>query len=87
MYSVVVRPRILRQIERLPAPARVRAGILLEQLREKGPLQPDWPNYSKLGPDKYHCHLSHDWVACWYWRKGTIEIEVYYVGSRQDTPY
>jgi len=87
MYSVVVRRRVLRQIERVPQSVRRRLAILLEQLGEKGPLQPGWANYGKLSPNKYHCHLTRDWVACWYWQKGTIEIEVYYVGSRQDAHY
>ena len=26
-------------------------------------------------------------VACWTCRKGEIEIEVYYVGSREKAPY
>ncbi len=49
--------------------------------------QPSWPNYSPLGEDNYHCHLKYRWVACWKWFKDTIEIEVYYVGSRSKTPY
>ena len=35
----------------------------------------------------YHCHLSKDWVACWRWEKSTVEIEVYYAGSRENAPY
>ena len=41
----------------------------------------------ELGSVTYHCHLSRDWVACWRWEKRTIEIEVYYAGSRKDAPY
>ena len=87
MYSVLVSKRVLRRIERMPESVGKRLAVLVEQLRQRGPVQPAWPNYSKLGPDRYHCHLSRNWVACWYWRKGTVEIEVYYVGSRQDAPY
>ena len=87
MFTVVLAGRAIRQAGRIPKPIRIRLAILSERLAEKGPFQPDWPNYGKLGPNKYHCHLSHDWVACWYWNKGSQEIEVYYVGSRQDAPY
>ena len=52
-----------------------------------GPIRGNWPSYSRLGRVTYHCHLSRDWVACWRWEKGTIEIEVYYAGSREDAPY
>ena len=47
----------------------------------------DWANYSKIGKDKYHCHLSYSYVACWNYEKSGITIEVYYVGSRENAPY
>ncbi len=87
MYRVLISRRILKRIKRIPESIQTRLAILVEQLREKGPLQPGWADYGKLGPNKYHCHLSRSWVACWYWEKGTIDIEVYYVGSRQNAPY
>jgi hypothetical protein len=71
----------------MPEPIQKRLVALVEQLQESGPMQPEWPNYGKLSLNRYHCHLSRDWVACWYYQKGTVEIEVYYVGSRQNAPY
>jgi mRNA-degrading endonuclease RelE of RelBE toxin-antitoxin system len=87
MYLVLISKRVQKQIERIPEPARKRLVAFVEQLQERGPIQPAWPNYGKLSLNRYHCHLSHDWVACWYYEKGTVEIEVYYVGSRQNAPY
>ena len=87
MYSVFLSKQAQKQIDRMPRAIARKLAILIEQLQEKGPFQPQWLNYSKLGPDSYHCHLSYSWVACWYWTKGTLEIEVYYVGSREDAPY
>lgn len=87
MFTVVLVGRAIRQAERVPQPIQDRLAALAQQLSEKGPFQPDWPNYGKLGPETYHCHLKHDWVACWRREKGSKEIEVYYVGSRQDAPY
>ena len=87
MYLVLISKRVQKQIERIPEPTRKRLVALVEQLQERGPIQPAWPNYGKLSLSRYHCHLSHDWVACWYYEKGTVEIEVYYVGSRQNAPY
>ena len=60
---------------------------LAEDLRDKGPIQNNWKNFSSLGKGKYHCHLSYHWVACWSNEKGTIKIEVYYAGSREAAPY
>lgn len=54
---------------------------------EYGPVQPDYKNYSKLGKDKFHCHLSYHWVACWQLVDGAYVVEVYYVGSREGAPY
>lgn len=61
--------------------------ILRNDLIVNGPYQVKRPNYSPLGNNKFHCHLTYDYVACWKWDKGTIEIEVYYVGSREKAPY
>ena len=60
---------------------------LINDLTEKGPVQINWPNYSKLSKDEYHCHLSYSWVACWKCEKESILIEVYYAGSREKAPY
>ena len=31
--------------------------------------------------------LAYHWVACWRNENGSIVVEVYYVGSREDAPY
>jgi len=85
-YQVLMRKRVIKQAEALPENIRARFQALVYDLRQTGPHQPSWPNYSKL-TDGYHCHLTHHWVACWRYDKGTITIEVYYVGSRQNAPY
>jgi hypothetical protein len=57
-------------------------------LERGGPSAPYyWQNYSKLGENEYHCHLTYHYVACWRHEKETITIEVYYAGSREDAPY
>jgi len=60
---------------------------LIDDLKIKGPFQPGWLNYGKLGENEYHCHLSRKWVACWRNEKNTVIIEVYYAGSRENAPY
>lgn len=86
-YQVRVRKDVLKGVERLPMPVQRRLDRLLLDLIQKGPYRFDWPNYSRLSDGRYHCHLNPAYVACWKYEKGTIEIEVYYAGSRQSAPY
>jgi mRNA-degrading endonuclease RelE of RelBE toxin-antitoxin system len=85
--QVTIRRKIEKNIYRLPEDVKKLFYLLVEDLKADGAYQNTWPNYSLLGENKYHCHLKHKWVACWTWFKGSIEIEVYYVGSREKAPY
>ena len=87
MYQVLLGKRVLKRIERLPQGIQEKLGNLVQDLQSGGPVQPMWPNYGRLSQNKYHCHLSLRWVACWYHDKGTLRIEVYYAGSRENAPY
>ena len=71
----------------MPKGVQLRFDLLMQDLEQKGPQQPNWPNYSKLGPNQYHCHLTYKWVACWRCEKKSIKIEVYYAGPRENAPY
>jgi len=87
MYEVLVKKKVLKTIENIPKHIQKKMVNLVEDLREKGPIRSEWPNYSKLGETNYHCHLSRKWVACWFCEKKTFIIEVYYAGSRENAPY
>ena len=87
MYNVVIKRKMLRNLRKMPEQIQKKMGNLVEDLRDKGPIRNDWPNYGKLGAERYHCHLAHHWVACWYWERNSITIEVYYAGSRENAPY
>jgi len=87
MYRVLLPGKVSRSVEKLPRPTQQRLANLIEDLRNEGPIQLGWPNYGRLSAGRYHCHLSYRWVACWYHAKGTLVIEVYYVGSRENAPY
>lgn len=42
--------------------------LLVMEINLKGPERFDWPNYSKLSEDTYHCHLKKGkptYIACW----------------------
>lgn len=86
-FNVFLPKKVLKQLDRIPEAVQDTFLALVEDLKAKGPIQHTWPNFSKLGVNKYHCHLSYSWVACWWSEKGTIQIEVTYVGSRQNAPY
>lgn len=64
------------------------AQLLLEL--GSGPEKPHWPNYGKLGPMTYHCHLKKGrptYVVCWTADKKNKLIEVYYAGTHENAPY
>ena len=58
---------------------------------KKGPEQPSWKHYSKLGKtNEYHCHLKRGkptYVACWIAYKKNKTIEVHYAGTHENAPY
>lgn len=86
-YSVLVKKSVLKNIVKLPVHIQQKLAVLIDDLKDSGPAAHHWPNYSKLSEDRYHCHLARKWVACWRMEEGTIEIEVYYAGSRENAPY
>ena len=87
LYRVVVTKSAQKSIEKMPKREQVNMYALITELRERGAIRKNWPNFSSLGDNKYHCHLSYKWVACWTWEKESIVIEVYYAGSREKAPY
>jgi mRNA-degrading endonuclease RelE of RelBE toxin-antitoxin system len=87
-WKVNLTRKALKAIEKLPLRERSILDALLKDLSLRGPVLPDWKNYSKLGVDTYHCHLSYKWVACWRLDRRELKlIEVYYAGSRENAPY
>lgn len=72
------------------AAAKSYAFLLLE-LRKLGPNRFDWPNYTKMHNEEYHCHIEKGrptYVVCWRIidKKQKI-IEVYYAGTHEKAPY
>ena len=88
MWEVVFHKKAVKQLGKLPKLEQTKLQFLVKDLMVNGPTLPAWPNYSKLGPNLYHCHLSYKWVACWEKKGNELKlIEIYYVGSREDAPY
>lgn len=86
-YKVRIKRKASRGLVKLPASIRKLLFLLIEDLKADGPIQKSWRNFSPLGKNTYHCHLTYSYVACWTWQEGEIVIEVYYVGSREKAPY
>jgi len=86
-YKVSINKKAEKNLSNLPKVASKKLALLLVELEKLGPVRANWQNYSKLGVRKHHCHLLYNWVACWEETKQGIEIEVYYVGSRESAPY
>jgi len=86
-YRVKIKKKVNRGLKKLPTNVQKLLFLLVEDLKADGPIQKSWDNFSPLGNDKYHCHLNYRYVSCWNYRQREIEIEVYYVGSREKAPY
>lgn len=86
-YKVIWKRKIDRQVSEMPEAEQKKFALLVKDLENKGPIQKNWPNFSDLGKNTYHCHLSYHWVSCWYCEKKSIVVEVTYAGSREKAPY
>ena len=86
-YKVKIKKKVNRGLKKLPTNVQKLLFLLVEDLKADGPIQKSWNNSPPLENDKYHCHLNYRYAACWNYRQGEIEIEVYYVGSREKAPY
>jgi mRNA-degrading endonuclease RelE of RelBE toxin-antitoxin system len=49
-HEVLMSRRVQKQVERVPESTRKRLVALVEQLQERGPVQPGWPHYGRLSP-------------------------------------
>ncbi len=88
MWQVNIHKQAIKRARKMPKREQQLFRALVKDLTVTGALQTSWPNYSKLGGRKHHCHLSYKWVACWEESEGELYlIDVYYVGSREDAPY
>ena len=63
-YEVRIDRKVERGLGKLPASVQETIDYLLRDLKEIGPIQKEWKNFSNLGKNKYHCHLQSKYVAC-----------------------
>ena len=90
-WHITVRTRTAKHIQFLPARVRQSLDLLLADLATRGPVRGNWPNYSKLGDDRHHCHSKKGhptYVAVWVVTDAQApQIEVTYVGTHANAPY
>ena len=85
-----------KQLDALPEKIRIKMTVLAKEISESGPIRRNWHNFGSLKgrglPDNaYHCHLKEGqptYVSCWYVvNKELKKVEVFYVGTHENTPY
>ncbi|MDR1420707.1 MAG: hypothetical protein LBI86_10065 [Treponema sp.] len=86
-YDVHMPKKLEKTLRKMPENARRTLFHLVNDIRETGPVRPEYHNYSRLGKNTYHCHLAYNWIACWRNENDTCIVEVEYVGSREKAPY
>jgi len=88
MFKVLMSRKVARAAAAMPKAQQERLALLVDDIKQNGPVRPNWPNYGVLaGTNTHHCHLSHKWVACWVETEKGITVEVTYAGSRGSAPY
>ena len=90
-WTVVLHPKVVKMVPRLPKRIQEVLELLLRELEENGPVRGTWPNYGKLTATCHHCHLKKGhptYVAVWDVRDRQLHvIEVIYVGTHEKAPY
>jgi mRNA-degrading endonuclease RelE of RelBE toxin-antitoxin system len=61
-YEVRIKKKVARGLDRLPKGVQQLLFLLVADLQADGPIQKSWRNFSSLGPDRFHCHLTYRYV-------------------------
>ena len=90
-WTVVIQKRARKQIQDLPQPVYDTLFLLVTDIQQSGPVQGQWPNYSKLSDNRHHCHIKKGkpcYVVVWQVTDKKIKlIEVQYAGTHEKAPY
>ena len=90
-WSVNLSGRVVKKLTKLPETVKTSLVALIRDIQDKGPVRGNWPNYSRLGGNRHHCHLKKGkttYVAIWQIIDKEIRIvEVSYVGTHEKAPY
>jgi hypothetical protein len=89
LWAVKLSRRTDRNLDSLPNPVKGALALLISDIEAGGPVRGNWPNYSRLGPRRHHCHLKKGrptYVAVWE-EIGARLVEVTYAGTHEKAPY
>ncbi len=90
-WRVVIARRAEKNLDLLPKPVLAALALLMTDIEAGGPVRGDWPNYSKLGSGRHHCHLKKGrptYVAVWEESAAGVRVvEVTYAGTHGKAPY
>ena len=90
-WHVNLSKRAFKQVKKLPENVKSSLVALIREIEEGGPIRGNWPNYSKLGINRHHCHLKKGkptYVAIWQViDKHVCIVEITYVGTHEKAPY
>ena len=91
MWNVKIHPKADKMLSKMPRRIVQLFEQLVREMRLKGPVAGDWPNYGKLDRNRHHCHLKKGrptYVSVWWVVKAESKaIEVTYVGTHEKAPY
>jgi len=80
-----------KRVRDLPVNVQNILIALKKDMEVNGPIRGNWPNFSALSGDRYHCHLKKGhptYVAIWEVIDKKIKlIEVIYAGTHEKAPY
>ena len=90
-WSVNLSKKAVKALKKLPENVKISFIALIREIEANGPVRGNWPNYSRLGGNRHHCHLRKGkttYVAVWQVIDKEIRIvEVSYVGTHEKAPY
>jgi hypothetical protein len=90
-WTIGVDSRLAKRVAKLPLRVQQSFAALMQEIAREGPIRGNWPNYSKLGGNRHHCHLKKGhptYVAVWETKDRQIRfVEVVYVGTHEKAPY
>lgn len=90
-WTVTLSNKARKSIRVLPVRVRKTLAFLIKEIELTGPVKGNWPNYSKLGKTRHHCHLKKgnpSYVAVWEIKDKKIRlVEVIYAGTHEKAPY
>ena len=96
-WNVTLSPRADKDKNKLPILIQDQLALLIKEIGLQGPHRTNWKNYGILHKGRgipenaFHCHIKKGkptYVACWkIVSKNERKIEVFYVGTHENSPY